>query len=265
MGTDRDDPHLLPGSMVGYYDIFVDWPGRLSREMPALASRLAALGAQRILDVGCGTGHHVRALTEAGFDTIGADPDPGMLDQAREVAGDRFVRWGLGSEPPPELADAPPFDAVICLGNVWPRFGGGEVARCAADLLGRLRSGGALIVGLKAFGVQIAEGRLHLPLLRREHEGRVFHFVRFLDATVPPEDDGFSRCDMHMVVAIGDGVDEAPVATHGTTRLRAWTPATLEACFTAAGFGEVRVSSSIGDPEAPPKTEDVFVHARRPA
>ena len=61
------------GELASFYDVFVDWPGRLGREMPGLLRRLRAEGARRILDAGCGTGRHVAALREEGFLAYGAD------------------------------------------------------------------------------------------------------------------------------------------------------------------------------------------------
>jgi hypothetical protein len=57
------------------------------------------------------------------------------------------------------------------------------------------------------------------------------------------------------------GEDEGALL-HRTTRMRVWDPAGLEAAFRAAGFARASVSASLGDHAAPPKGEDVFVHAR---
>ena len=60
----------------------------------------------RILDIGCGRGHLVRALTERGFDAWGIDLNP----NARELAGELNVR--TMSADALEFGDAS-FDAVV--------------------------------------------------------------------------------------------------------------------------------------------------------
>lgn len=49
----------------------------LARLLPATAAPL------RLLDVGCGTGHHLKALRARGYDAVGIDGSGAMLEQAR--------------------------------------------------------------------------------------------------------------------------------------------------------------------------------------
>ena len=41
----------------------------------------------RLLDIGCGTGHFSRRFADAGLQVTGLDPDPAMLDYARQQGG----------------------------------------------------------------------------------------------------------------------------------------------------------------------------------
>jgi SAM-dependent methyltransferase len=259
----------IEGRMADLYDVFVDWEGRLGREMPGLTRRLREADARRVLDVGCGTGRHVRALLNAGFDAHGADVSDDMLARALACVGDetRLHAWRLGDPAPDALAAASPFDAVVCLGNVWPQITGeADVAAALAALRGLLRPGGLLLVGLKAVAVRRDAGNPYLPLLKREHEGRALFFVRFADFAVPHGDDGAEVCDFHMTVVAGDGTDtrEPAALLHRVSRMRVWSPAGLEAAFAAAGFGNVHASARLDDPSATPEWEDVFVHAQAP-
>ena len=257
----------ITGEMSGLYDVFVDWPGRLGRELPGLERRLAAVGARRVLDVGCGTGRHVAALLEAGYDAYGADVSVDMLAQARElgVDGSRLHTWRLGDPPPDSLRAASarePFDAVVALGNVWPMI----VAPDELEASGRafhdlLRPGGALVLGLKAFGVRRERGEAYLPLLKRSHAGRSLWFVRFVDFDVE-QPDGYAVCDLHISVLAGDAREAAEALLHRATRVRAWTPSELRKWFETAGFEDVTVSGRMDDPGAEVQGEDVFVGAR---
>ena len=252
----------ITGRVADLYDVFVDWPGRLRREMPGLVARLREVGARRVLDLGCGTGRHVRALLDEGFDAYGADVSEDMLRQARAHVGDaeRLVAWRLGDPPPAALEQAEPFDAVIALGNVWSLLPDPEdVAAAGSAARSLLRPGGVVVLGLKAVSIRVEEQQPYLPLLRREKGGEVYFFVRFLDlATVHDE-----TCEFHIAILRGDAEAETrELVEHRVVRWRVWSPATLEANFLAAGFDEVRASARIDDPDAATTGEDIYLHAR---
>jgi SAM-dependent methyltransferase len=233
--------------MADLYDVFVDWPGRLEREMPGILKRLREAGARRVLDAGCGTGRHVEALLREGFDAHGADVSEEMLGKAQSlVPASRLHLWRMG-DPPPRSLLATPFDAFLCLGNVWPQIL--EPGTTLAAIRRLVRPGGLVLVALKAVEIRRASKDPYLPLLKRMHEGRPLWFVRFVDF----EEGEFAH--LHMAV-VGD------TTLHRSTPIRVWSPETLRQAFERAGFRDVSVSGRIGDPGAAPATEDVFVHAR---
>lgn len=249
----------ISGHMADLYDVFVDWPGRLAREMPGLMSVLEGIGAKSILDVGCGTGRHVAALVDRGYRAIGSDVSVDMLAAAQRGVGadGRFFRWCLGEGIPEELSAHAPFDAISCLGNVWPQVTAPPAITSAAhDLHSMLAPGGIFVAGMKAVAVRRDEVCPAMPILRREHEGSALYFVRFLDFARSEDVD---LCDFHMVL-----VSENEAHRHQqVSTMRVWSPEGLQRCFLDAGFEEVSVSGRLGDPDAPVSGEDVFVHARR--
>lgn len=263
--------HGIEGEMSRLYDVFVDWKGRLGREMPGLESRLAAASARKVLDVGCGTGRHVGALLERGFDAHGADLSEDMLVQARALvgAGERLHAWQLGAEPPESVRRAAPFDAITALGNVFPQLkADADIDRALADFRELLRPGGIVVLGLKALAVRVESRDPYMPLLRRVHEGRPIWFVRYLDLA-PVLETGARECDFHMVVVAGDSAStregsEAESLLHRVSRMRIWSAPELTERFTRAGFRDVSVSGRMDDPNAPPATEDVFLGAVAP-
>lgn len=73
---------------------------------------LAPTPGERVLDAGCGTGRHLRALTRAGVRVTGADFSAGMLAVARRGAPGAPVVQADLQHALPFRAGA--FDAVLC-------------------------------------------------------------------------------------------------------------------------------------------------------
>ena len=149
-------------SVAANYDRWVGWEPRLKKEMPFLTARIPA-GAT-VLDAGCGTGAHARALAAAGYRVTGADASPAMLAQAREaeariaearsaeaedtktprIAAVEWVECDISNA---AAIGGRRFDAVLALGNVLPAFGDADaVHRGLVALVTRTSPGGVLIL-----------------------------------------------------------------------------------------------------------------------
>lgn len=98
----------------------------------AILPELAARGAKRVLDLGCGVGRHALMFAAHGFAVEAIDGSPNGLDVVRETAAARGLRLGLHEG----FADALPFpdgsfDYVLSwnvihhgtLGDLGRRFG----------------------------------------------------------------------------------------------------------------------------------------------
>jgi ubiquinone/menaquinone biosynthesis C-methylase UbiE len=93
----------------------------------------------RLLDVGCGTGHHLAELRGRGFEVAGVDGSDEMLKRARELnPGVELLQSDVDKLPFPDAS----FDVVLCIEvlRYLP-----DVSKCIAEMSRVLRPGGVCL------------------------------------------------------------------------------------------------------------------------
>lgn len=130
------------------YEIMNDWPSRLALELPFIQRALEQAGAQAVLDVACGSGHHAIALAREGYRVAGADISSQMIELARCNVAQAGVSVHLEQSGFADLARfSQAFDAVLCLGNSLPHvLTEAEQLSTLKAMRDRLRPGGVLIL-----------------------------------------------------------------------------------------------------------------------
>ena len=129
-------PRLAP-----LYDTF----GGDRGDLDAYEEIIAELGAQRILDLGCGTGSLAVRLAATGLTVTGVDPATASLDVARTKPGAGEVTW-LPALPPVPAQPGDGFDLAVMTANVAQVFvTDDEWDTVLRDLHARLRPGGFLV------------------------------------------------------------------------------------------------------------------------
>jgi len=110
-----DKSSLLTGGEQ--YDLLVNWNKRIKHEIPFLDDMLKQhdVPIKTILEIGCGTGHHTKALVDLGYKLTGIDIDESMIEKARSrtKTADFLVMDFLDS---PKVIRQK-FNAIISLGN----------------------------------------------------------------------------------------------------------------------------------------------------
>ena len=137
-----------------------------------LDQRLPSRG--RVLDLGCGTGRYCARLTRPDRPCEGADPDPGMIERARELdpAGAYHL---LGMEDIGRLT-AGGYVGIFCIGNVLPHMSVTALPTFLARLRDLLRPGDAWIFQTVNFDPLLDLAEYEFPVIR--HEGRGLSFRR---------------------------------------------------------------------------------------
>jgi len=117
------------------------------RECEQIVALLGLEPGARILDAGCGFGRTVGVFAELGFDAVGVDISPAVIEEARKHnPGPEYLVHDL-TEPLPDEVER--FDAVV---NVYSSFGYGATVEDDAAVLrtwrDALKPGGALVMEL---------------------------------------------------------------------------------------------------------------------
>lgn len=138
--------------MHGDAEIFIqtnEWSDRLAKEIPRLSAIIdqqRGKGRLRVLDLGCGTGQHLRALASAypNHEFFGLDIDATRIAIAREMAerDGLQITHVIGDFPEyrqqePDIGDQ--FDVIYAIGNsialMWGCGNQGAVIERIADML----------------------------------------------------------------------------------------------------------------------------------
>jgi len=133
----------LYNQLVPYYELLEsrDWEG----EVNLIKSVLEEHSCKSVIDLGCGTGRHVRELAKLGFEVTGIDISNQNIKFARKKASEagidaRFVRGNYFDYQP-----AKGYDAATCLNWSIP-VKDDQIRRLLDKTFSILRSSGILIL-----------------------------------------------------------------------------------------------------------------------
>lgn len=170
----------MPANFASYYDAVINWKKRLAREMPLL-EELARVAGGSVLVPGCGTGGHVVALAQQGFNVLGFDADAGMVEFTRRrietAAGAIAAAHGRAEVRLLTMegaADLPAeYTAAFCLGNALPGLcAEGQLLAALRGVASALRSGGIFLTQNLNYDLRWQQRVTQFPLLNGETPGK---------------------------------------------------------------------------------------------
>ena len=197
-----------------------------------------SIGAQKIVDLGCGTGLLTRTFAAPGRIVIGVDPSATMLNYARRQPGAEAVTW-IDGDASAIAADADT-DLVVSSGNTMMHISGDDFSPVLNSCAGALRTGGVITFESRNPAMRAWESWTRAETYG-ERDTVVGHLREWIEVT--EVDDGRVVFDAHNV--FDDGRDAVY-----TTTLYFRTAEEIVAGLEAAGFGAVDVRAGWHDEPA---------------
>jgi len=132
----------LYDQLVSYYELLEgrDWEG----EVRMISSVLERHGCRSVIDLGCGTGRHVRELAKLGFEATGVDISAHNIRFAKKEASKEGVdaRFVKGSYF--DVLPSAQYDAAVCLNWSIP-VSDGQIRKLLVRVSSFLRPRGVMI------------------------------------------------------------------------------------------------------------------------
>ncbi|HZP00397.1 MAG TPA: class I SAM-dependent methyltransferase [Terriglobia bacterium] len=179
----------MPSNLAQYFDAVIPWGTRLAREMPLL-EELAREAGREVLVPACGTGGHVVALAERGFNVLGFDADEAALDIARRKteasASQISAAGGAAQLRQLRMEDAgslgPVYNAAFCLGNALPGLSApGQLLTALKGIAGALRPTGVFLTQNLNYDLRWRQKARWFPVLSGETAEEEVLLVKFAD------------------------------------------------------------------------------------
>jgi ubiquinone/menaquinone biosynthesis C-methylase UbiE len=244
------------------YDRFVNWQNRLPAELPFIIKHLQLVNARSVLDAATGTGMHVIALAQLGYQATGADISSGMIQKARANASSSAVKvqfevTGFGSLA--HTFGAHSFDALLCLGNSLPHLLSlSELAVSLDDFASCIKSGGLLIIQNRNFDAILHHRDRWMDPQYHSEADTEWIFLRFYDF----DPDGFLTFNMSTLKREDRGNWSQTVIS---SRLRPLLQNELVSALSNAGFEAITSYGNLnGDAFDPETSSNLVVTARIP-
>jgi SAM-dependent methyltransferase len=109
----KTGPEIYDDFYASIYDYLVFNNLKDEYEVGAIINSASPSSKSKILDIGCGTGHHVASLGSKGLDVLGIDISPSMISKAKEQFPD--YKFEVGDALNGGLFDPESFTHILCM------------------------------------------------------------------------------------------------------------------------------------------------------
>ena len=216
-----------------FYDLLYSADKDYGREAALITDliRAKAPEARRILDVGCGTGAHARALIDAGFEVDGIDIEPAFV----EIASRKCPEGTFHVADMCSVTLEARYDAVTCLFSAIGYVKSVDsLDQAIHRMTEHLEPGGVLLVDPWFAPGEMDDG--HVMVLQAEDADR--SVVRMSRTVI---EGAISRLEFEYLIGSSTGLERRSEVHE----LGLFTPSAMEAAFRRAGHAVERVDRAL--------------------
>jgi SAM-dependent methyltransferase len=230
------------------------WTDRTAPEVDRVAKILQTQGGERVLDMACGSGRHSLELRRRGFDVVGTDISPDLIEIARREAAEAGLEVDFVEADLRALDFEDDFDLVLNLndGAIGYLESDEENLRAFATIARALRPGGRNLVQLP----NVLYARERLPQRSWIPASSMVELVEHR------WNKKAKRLEGKMVAVRFGEVLENLDGIEFTQRL--YTVDELRDIYASVGMELLRVYNGSGRPKEPKSSQfEIFVEARK--
>lgn len=185
-------------NLAPVYDYFIDWDDRIRREDPFFQHLFQERLATSLLDLGCGTGGHSIHWAGLGYNVVGIDSAPDMIEFARQRAEKEELDAEFQCFPMTDFASRIQlkFDGIVCVGNNAAHLlEPAHVKRLFSESVQSLKDTGVAVFHLLNYQRILEHKRRDFPAKSRRVDDKEYLFLRYYDFLSP-------YLEFHFVVAV---------------------------------------------------------------
>ncbi len=228
-------PHDDRYSRIEYRRL-IAWESRIKREWPLLEEVLGSAPSKRVLDLGSGTGEHARFFASKGFEVVGVDSSPSMLEKSVTEKSEGDVRFVEGDIRDVDRVVEGKFGAAICIGNVLPHLTElDDLEHFARALRNVILPGGPVLIQILNYDRIEAKKERALPInFLPDHDdpAATIVFVRLMEL----QPDGKVIFMPSSLKLRPDREEPLELVSTQRVEVRGWRHADLERAFRDNGF-----------------------------
>ena len=230
-----------------YYDLQVDWDKRMEKEKGFFEEIFNSRHIKRVLEIGCGTGHHAELFSKYVPEVTAIDPDQDMVDYAGKyvIRSKNVTLYRKGFE---DLDSLPPgdFGLITSLGNTLPILGDRKkIKQALKSIRKRLSQDGLAVLQFLNFSSVIMDENNYYPPRVFEKDGFTYVFIKHFQYGKIK-----TRVDFLITRLRGNSVDGFFVNSSYLATIKA---AMFKSMAANAGFKKISLMGTGGREEFDPK------------